>query len=49
MIMYLYEAKADASAQRPSRNTSVTDVIDLSRDVNGATTDASASLRAIPK
>lgn len=47
--MYLYDARADANAQRPSRNTSVTEVIDLSRDVKGATTDASASLRAMPK
>ena len=48
IIMYLYDANAEAKAQRPSFSTSVTDVIVLSRDVKGATTDASASLKAIP-
>mmetsp|Transcript_4805 Transcript_4805/g.7397 ORF Transcript_4805/g.7397 Transcript_4805/m.7397 type:complete len:223 (-) Transcript_4805:204-872(-) len=48
IIMYLYEASAEASAHRPSLRTSMTEDIFLSTDVNGATTDASASLRAIP-
>lgn len=48
MIIYLYAAKADAKAHLPSFNTSNTDVIVLSSDVKGATTLASASLKAMP-
>mmetsp|Transcript_1710 Transcript_1710/g.3022 ORF Transcript_1710/g.3022 Transcript_1710/m.3022 type:complete len:241 (-) Transcript_1710:2581-3303(-) len=48
MIMYLYEASADARAHLPSLSSSDTDVMDLSNDVKGATILASESLNAIP-
>ncbi len=47
-ITYLYVAKAEANAQRPSFNTSTTEVMFFSREVNGDTILASESLNAIP-
>ena len=48
IIIYLYDAREEAIAQRPSRKISVTAVIFLSIDVKGATILASVFESAIP-
>jgi len=47
-MMNLAEANEVVMAQRPSRSTSTTDMIESVLVVKGETTDASASERAMP-